>query len=620
MPGLSRPHDSHPCPRSPRPPFGTGVPPGKAALAGLITLLAWGMSGCSGDDAPGIAGPPDPPPDPGSFSLSASPGDLTLPGGEEAGITVTVQRSGGFNGAVQVVVEGLPNGVQGSALTFAPGQASGPLTLSAASDVAAASTTVTLRGSTSAPGVAAATASVALSVVALRPVPSLGSLDPAEVEAGSEAFELVLRGEGFHPASVVRWGDASLPTEFSSETELRAPLSAEQIADPRDVEVRVETPAPGGGMSDPILFEILAPPPPPPPPAITAGRIATGNTFTCAVADDARGYCWGRGTLGALGSGSMADRASPGEVAGGIAFGSVAAGTFSACGLSEAGAAWCWGDGALGQLGQGERASSSTPVPVAGDHVFAAIAMGEIHACALTEEGRLYCWGGNGPLGRLGTGDTQDRLVPTPVAPERTFVSVSVSSLQSCALSVDGEAFCWGNGQRGALGTGDEEDRLVPTPVAGGHRFSQVATRDRASCGVTPEGVALCWGEGFFGQLGNGGTADALLPTPVVTEVAFSAVYPGGANTCGLAVDGAAWCWGLGSQGRLGNGSTSDATTPVAVVGGHRFEALSVSLHTCGITLSGEGWCWGVGNSGQLGNGATSNSASPVRVTGIAFE
>lgn len=39
--------------------------------------------------------------------------------------------------------------------------------------------------------------------------------------------------------------------------------------------------------------------------------------------------------------------------------------------------------------------------------------------------------------------------------------------LQSCALMKFGGVYCWGNNYRGQLGTGDTIERLVPTPVVG---------------------------------------------------------------------------------------------------------------------------------------------------------
>jgi hypothetical protein len=120
--------------------------------------------------------------------------------------------------------------------------------------------------------------------------PVLSSLEPPSVKVGGEAFEVVVRGEGFHEASVVRRGDEALPTNLVSDSELEAMLAAERITEVGAVEVRVETPPPGGGTSHAHTFEVTAPLPPALHPA---PRLGTGSGFNCAVAEESRAYCWG---------------------------------------------------------------------------------------------------------------------------------------------------------------------------------------------------------------------------------------------------------------------------------------------------------------------------------------
>src|SRR5204863_9685064 len=62
---------------------------------------------------------------------------------------------------------------------------------------------------------------------------------------------------------------------------------------------------------------------------------------------------------------------------------------------------------AEGELGEGSPDYTTvsripSPVPVAGGHVFSSIGSGRRHTCAVALNGDAYCWGGNwgGQLGR----------------------------------------------------------------------------------------------------------------------------------------------------------------------------------------------------------------------------
>jgi alpha-tubulin suppressor-like RCC1 family protein len=57
--------------------------------------------------------------------------------------------------------------------------------------------------------------------------------------------------------------------------------------------------------------------------------------------------------------------------------------------------------------------------------------------------------------------------VPTPVSGGLTFASVSAGSNHTCAVTLEGTAYCWGLGEDGQLGNGSTDDRPVPTAVGG---------------------------------------------------------------------------------------------------------------------------------------------------------
>jgi len=68
----------------------------------------------------------------GGFTLSASPGSLTVTQGSSGTTTITVADEGGFTGSVNLAVSGLPSGVTAS-FGANPAAESAVLTLTASS-------------------------------------------------------------------------------------------------------------------------------------------------------------------------------------------------------------------------------------------------------------------------------------------------------------------------------------------------------------------------------------------------------------------------------------------------------------------------------------------------------
>lgn len=151
-------------------------------------------------------------------------------------------------------------------------------------------------------------------------------------------------------------------------------------------------------------------------PLVAAGAtrylsVSSGDSYSCALAEDGTAQCWGANRYGMLGRPDdtvcvpaeyyhpRICNLSPLPVSGSLSFSSVEAGTSESaayggmgltCGLAVTGAAYCWGKGAIGD---GVGGSRSTPTAVAGDLAFRAISTGDMHACGLTKHGLVYCWG-----------------------------------------------------------------------------------------------------------------------------------------------------------------------------------------------------------------------------------
>jgi hypothetical protein len=147
------------------------------------------------------------------------------------------------------------------------------------------------------------------------PAPVASSLSPTSAVAGSSGLTLTVNGSGFVSTSVVRWNGAVRTTTFVSATQLRATISATDLAAAGSAVVSVFTPAPGGGTSGNLSFVITVPPAPSTPPAAPGNPSvmlrtvdAGGATFdiTWGAASGAASYTY----IAAFSDGSAAQQGS----------------------------------------------------------------------------------------------------------------------------------------------------------------------------------------------------------------------------------------------------------------------------------------------------------------------
>ncbi len=117
-----------------------------------------------------------------------------------------------------------------------------------------------------------------------NPTPILLGLTPNATIAGSAGFVLTINGENFVPNAVVNWNGSPRPTTFISGIELRAQISAADVANQGSATVTAVNPAPGGGASNPLTFTINPPNPVPTLTSLVPTVIAAGNPgFTLTV-------------------------------------------------------------------------------------------------------------------------------------------------------------------------------------------------------------------------------------------------------------------------------------------------------------------------------------------------
>lgn len=380
--------------------------------------------------------------------------------------------------------------------------------------------------------------------------------------------------------------------------------------------------------------------------ALRFTAISVGGYTSCGIATDGLAYCWGAWPA----STSSLRSHIPRPLSESLTFVDVAVGSSHVCALTAGGSVWCQGNvGGRGALGDGSGSNSDLLVEVAGGHTFRRLAAGVYHTCAIDEAGATWCWGFNAD-GRLGAGTTTAReLEPVSVSGGLALVQVDASqgplrdSSSTCAVTAEGEAWCWGDGRAGQLGDGIQHTSDVPFPVqvATSLRLDEVETVSLGygedfdgslfasghSCGRTAQGQVYCWGSNEHGQLGDGSFQDSLVPVAIAGNSRFTSLSIGGqpsgtvsgGTTCGTTIEGAILCWGCTQgAGLLGDGVTSiHSANPVQAVASGSFVDVEVSgAHACALKDDGIVFCWGYNVAGQVGAPANPGVLVPTPVFG----
>lgn len=255
---------------------------------------------------------------------------------------------------------------------------------------------------------------------------------------------------------------------------------------------------------------------------------------------------------------------------------------------------------------------------------FVQVAGGEGHTCAVTNDGQVWCWG-LGSTGQLGRGVFEDATPKTPArVPGLTgVVEVYGGRNKSCARNESGAVWCWGGA---ALGNGQQAASATPTQIVGFSGAAGVALAESHGCATLSGGQARCWDTGGC-RAGDGNCDVRLSPVAVRTSASnvlsqATQVSAAWAHTCARLTTGAVWCWGLNDGGKVGSGVGCHLeldclyAVPSGITAGAS-HAVAGGDHSCALLTSGAVRCWGQNYWSQLG--ATGQGGpEPVTVGGIS--
>lgn len=327
--------------------------------------------------------------------------------------------------------------------------------------------------------------------------------------------------------------------------------------------------------------------------------------FCCSSCDSGRIRV--NDTVGGLhdGAGSSEVAAAPGELR------AVACGGFHTCQLSGEGQMYCWGWNVSGQLGVADStiAKSPSPLPVL-DLGVGAIATGFHTTCAVLSTGEIWCWGQNiqGLAGR--GGDEHGSVEPNPLQTERLFDTVALGAMHGCALSVEGETWCWGYRYEE---TSEGAELHVPRLLMEEPRLETIVAGFYHTCGRTNAGMVYCWGEPSNGKTGLAkgevvGAVNAPKQVPGLPEPAVDLAAEEQAS-CAVLADGSLWCWGklplpgIDSAACPFDGAELTVPTKLQIPKGVTATAVALGFATiCFLDSDGEvrcGGCWPYYESGE---------------------
>lgn len=241
----------------------------------LAALLA--ASGC--DDSPSPTEPtPNPNPNPVPAvvaTVTVTPPTLTLQVGDTARLTAVLRSAQGDT--LQRTVTWSSTDTTRAAVTAAgvvTARATGTVTVRASSEGRTGETAVTVEAPPPPP----------------PPTPSITLLTPATVAAGGPPLTLRIFGTDFQPDARVQWNGGARPTQWIGTTEVRAALSAEDVASVGTAQVQVVNPE-SGKVSTPAAFAIVPQENPVAAvavhPALAFTRVGAGVLLTAGVEDSA---------------------------------------------------------------------------------------------------------------------------------------------------------------------------------------------------------------------------------------------------------------------------------------------------------------------------------------------
>ncbi len=396
-------------------------------------------------------------------------------------------------------------------------------------------------------------------------------------------------------------------------------------------------------------------------------QIVAGDLHSCALLENARVYCWGANSYGALEHGLFNKSDLPVLIEGISDVVQLSIGNTATCALDKNHHAYCWGDDESWGEGVFGRNYAKIPTLWSSQVDIKSITQWRLYnGCQLEDSGTVNCWGWNrfGALGVLPFAGLSAYKTKVNVPPAKALVRAQYGL--ACTLSQTNEAWCWGSR---SFNIGDQALPFRMPALDGATAFSSGLQHICAIKG----GKVYCFGKNHNGQLGDGTTNDSIQqPVEVQGISGVTAIWSNdeqGSN-CAKAADGV-YCWGSdlydhlpfmksyslrglelpqpkkvedwgepiefvavgrevvcladikGSIRCTGRLPSSGYTGKVFSEGPRHQRTYTIQklkkisaggVHVCALTKDNSVYCWGKNESGQLGDNTDIDRAMPTQI------
>jgi alpha-tubulin suppressor-like RCC1 family protein len=298
-------------------------------------------------------------------------------------------------------------------------------------------------------------------------------------------------------------------------------------------------------------------------------------------------WSWGAGQDGKLGNGAVTNVSTPTLISGSFKWKSLATpATSNGAGVTVNGDAYCWGQGSSGEIGDGTVLSKSTPTLVLGGLKWQMLACGAAATVGLAANGDAYCWGSNsnGQLGaNLSSGTVAAVSSPTLVVGGYKWKFVAANNGSFLGITTDGRLYVWGS--TNGMSTSPTGSRSSPVPVTGGFKWNWVSSSSGGgTLGILNDGTMMAWGTNGSGNgvLGVGDLLARSSPVQVSSTNRWVQVSAGSNSVYAIDIAGNLYAWGTNTNGQLGTGDVTPRSTPTLVSSGaFKWQAL---LSLTGVT------------------------------------
>jgi alpha-tubulin suppressor-like RCC1 family protein len=326
-------------------------------------------------------------------------------------------------------------------------------------------------------------------------------------------------------------------------------------------------------------------------------HITADQGSAMALFSDGSVWCWGDAQNGEC-SGLPAFHATPERTPIACASGVTRGGDGGILRRSDGHVA-VWSQNLFGQLADGGTPIGTDNAAVVIPSVFDVIQVASAGSAEIAlQAGGAVVWWGTLPITEVSTAVQAE---PSPMRGLPPIQSISAKD-HVCALSKDGQIYCWGNNDFGQLGDGTTDPRASAAVIPTLQNIDTITAGNGFTCAVDQQGTVSCWGLNDHGLLGRGdvlsppGLAHVHEPLPgiVVGLPPSKAVAAGDGFACALSTDGAVFCWG--GVGGVDPSTKLPTSTPFQISGLDSVTELALGTeYLCALRVDHTVWCEGEG-------------------------